>query len=63
MRLDGNVLISAIRYELEKLRCSACGEGYTAKLPEEVVEGKYSARARAVLVGGGAIIWGCRFIV
>ena len=24
-RLDGNALLSAIRYALEKLRCSACG--------------------------------------
>jgi transposase len=31
MRLDGNALISALRYALEKLRCSACGEVYTAK--------------------------------
>jgi transposase len=49
IRLDGNALISAIRYELEKLRCSACGEVFTAKLPGEVWEEKYSARARAVL--------------
>ena len=26
MRLDGNALLSAVRYELEKLRCSACGQ-------------------------------------
>ena len=52
IRLDGNALISAIHYALEKLRCSACGEVYTAKLPGEVAEEKYSARARAVLAGG-----------
>jgi len=33
MRLDGNALLSAIRYEVEKLRCSACGEVFTAALP------------------------------
>jgi hypothetical protein len=26
IRLDGHALLSAMRYELEKLRCSACGE-------------------------------------
>jgi transposase len=49
VRIDGNALLSAIRYELEKLRCSACGEVFTAGLPEGVGEKKYSARARAVL--------------
>lgn len=52
MRLDGNALVSAMRYELEKLRCSACGEVYTAKLPGEVAQEKYSCRARAVLAVG-----------
>ena len=49
MRIDGNALLSAIRYELEKLRCSACGQVFTAKLPTEAGEEKYSPRARAVL--------------
>jgi transposase len=49
LRLDGNALLSAIRYELEKLRCSACGEIFTAGLPAGVGEEKYSAQARAVL--------------
>jgi transposase len=52
MRLDGNALLSAVRYELEKLRCSACGQVFTAALPEEAGEEKYSARARAVLALG-----------
>jgi hypothetical protein len=52
MRLDGNALLSAIRYELEKLRCSACGRVFTAKLPGDVAQEKYSARARAVLAVG-----------
>jgi hypothetical protein len=47
--IDGNALLSAIRYELEKLRCSACGEIFTAGLPAGVGDEKYSARARAVL--------------
>ena len=49
IRIDGNALLSALRYELEKLRCSACGEIFTAGLPEGVGDEKYSARARAVL--------------
>jgi transposase len=49
MRLDGNALLSAVRYELEKLRCSACGQIFTASLPAEAGEEKYSARARAVV--------------
>ena len=49
VRIDGNALLSAMRYELEKLRCSACGEVFTAGLPEGVGDEKYSARARAVL--------------
>jgi transposase len=49
MRIDGNALLSAIRYALEKLRCSACGQVFTAPLPEEAGAEKYSPRARAVL--------------
>ena len=51
-RIDGNALLSAIRYELEKLRCSACGQVFTAPLPAEAGEDKYSARARAVWAVG-----------
>ena len=49
IRIDGHALLSALRYELEKLRCSACGEIFTAGLPAGVSEEKYSAQARAVL--------------
>ena len=49
MRLDGNALLSAVRYELEKLRCSACGQIFTAALPAAAGPEKYSARARAGL--------------
>jgi hypothetical protein len=52
MRLDGHALLSAVRYELEKLRCSACGQVFTAPLPAEASTEKYSARARAVLALG-----------
>lgn len=49
IRLDGNALLSAVRYELERLRCSACGQIFTASVPATVGTEKYSARARAVL--------------
>jgi transposase len=49
IRLDGNALLSAMRYEVEKLRCSACGEIFTAGLPAGVGAEKYSPQARAVL--------------
>jgi hypothetical protein len=49
IRLDGHALLSAMRYELHKLRCSACGAIFTAGLPAGVGEEKYSAQARAVL--------------
>jgi transposase len=49
MRLDGNALLSAVRYELEKLRCSACGQIFTASIPAAAGPEKYTARARAVL--------------
>jgi transposase len=50
LRIDGHALLSAIRYELDKLRCSACGAIFTAPLPEQAGQTKYSPRARAVLV-------------
>jgi transposase len=52
IHLDGHALLSAVRYVLEKLRCSACGQVFTAAVPAEAGADKYSARARAVLVLG-----------
>jgi hypothetical protein len=49
IRFDGQALLTATRYEVEKLRCSGCGQIFNAPLPAEVGEHKYSARARAVL--------------
>lgn len=49
IRIDGHALLSAMHYELEKLRCSACGAIFTAGLPAGVGEEKYSPQARAVL--------------
>lgn len=50
LRIDGHALLSAMRYELEKLRCSACGDVFTAPLPADAGSQKYSAQARAVVV-------------
>ncbi|MEE8307448.1 MAG: IS66 family transposase, partial [Gammaproteobacteria bacterium] len=50
IRIDGHAVLSAIRYELERLRCSACGEVFTAKAPAEAGESKYNTRARAAIV-------------
>jgi hypothetical protein len=52
MRLDGHALLSAVRYALEKFRCSACGQVFTAAVPAQAGAEKSSARARAVLVLG-----------
>jgi transposase len=49
MRLDGNALLSAVRYEVEKFRCSACGQIFTAAVPAAAGTEKYTARARAVV--------------
>ena len=49
MRLDGNALLSAVHSELEKLRCSACGQIFTASVPVGAGPEKYTTRARAVL--------------
>ena len=52
IRIAGHAVLAALRSEIEKLRCSACGALFTAKLPEEAPAEKYSARARAVLAVG-----------
>lgn len=49
VRINGHALLSAIRYEVEKLRCSACGERFSAPLPEGVGDEKYHPSARAAL--------------
>ena len=52
IRIDGQALLRAIRYEVAKLRCSACGQIFTAGLPEGAGATKYSPQARAVLAVG-----------
>lgn len=48
--IDGHAVLSAIRYELERLRCSACGQVFSAKVPPEAGKSKYNARSRAAVV-------------
>lgn len=50
IRIDGHAVLSAIRYELERLRCSACGQVFTAEAPSEMGASKYNAKARAAIV-------------
>jgi hypothetical protein len=52
IRIDGQARLSALRYERQKLRCSAGGQICTASLPHEAGEEKDRPRARAVLVVG-----------
>jgi hypothetical protein len=49
LRINGHALLSAIRYDVEKLRCSACGERFTAPLPKEAGAEKYHPSARSAL--------------
>jgi len=56
IRIDGQALLSAIRYEVAKLRCSACGQIFTAGLPEDAGATKYSPQARAVLAVGRSLL-------
>ena len=49
VRINGHALLSAIRYDVEKLRCSACGKRFTARLPEEAGDEKYQPSARSAM--------------
>jgi len=43
LRLEGQPLVGATRFEQEVLRCSTCQQRYTAPLPEAVPPQKYAA--------------------
>lgn len=45
IRLEGQPLVGATRFEQAVLRCSACQERFTARLPEAVPAQKYAASA------------------
>jgi transposase len=50
IRLTGQPLVGATRYEQQVLRCSACQQRYTAPLPEGVPAEKYDATADVAIV-------------
>lgn len=50
IRIDSAGLLNAVRYELEKLRCSGCGQIFTAELPPSAGVEKYTPHAQAVIV-------------
>ena len=56
IRVDGQALLRAIRYAVAKLRCSACGQIFTAGLPAGASATKYSPQARAVLAVGRSLL-------
>jgi len=49
VRLTGQAPIGGAVYELEKLRCSLCGEVFSAETPEGVGEEKYDAESAAMI--------------
>src|SRR4051794_14059602 len=50
IRLTGQPLVGATRYEQQVLRCSACQQRYTAPLPEGVPAEKYDVTADVAIV-------------
>jgi transposase len=50
VRLTGQPLVGATRYEQQVLRCSACQQRYTAPLPAGVPAEKYDATADVAIV-------------
>jgi len=49
VRLTGQAPIGGAVYELEKLRCSLCGEVFCAQAPQGVGEDKYDAESAAMI--------------
>lgn len=49
IRIDSAGVLNAVRYALEKLRCSGCGQIFTAPLPPSAGVEKYTPQARAVI--------------
>jgi transposase len=47
--IRGSAPLVATEYELEKLRCSGCGEIFTANLPEGVEKSKFDATSDAMI--------------
>jgi transposase len=49
VRVTGQAPLAATVYSLERLRCGACGQVFTAQEPEEVGEDKYDESAAAMI--------------
>jgi transposase len=49
VRIVGQAPLAATVYELERLRCNACGQIFTAQEPEEVGSEKYDETAAAMI--------------
>ena len=49
VRITGNAPLSAVVYEMQRLRCNLCGDIFTADTPEGVGEEKYDAPSGAVI--------------
>jgi transposase len=49
VRVTGQAPLAATVYSLERLRCGACGQVFTAQEPEGVGEDKYDASAAAMI--------------
>ena len=49
VRVTGQAPLAATVYSLERLRCGACGQVFTAQSPEGVGEDKYDASAAAMI--------------
>jgi len=49
VRITGQAPLAATVYELEQLRCNACGPVFTAAEPEDVGPEKYDETAAAMI--------------
>ena len=49
VRVVGQAPVEATVYEMERLRCNACGQVFTAKEPEDIGLDKYDATATAMI--------------
>src|SRR5262249_30272194 len=49
VRVVGQAPVEATLYEMERLRCNACGQVFTAEEPEGICSDKYDATATAMI--------------
>ncbi|CCK80237.1 IS66 family transposase [Desulfobacula toluolica] len=58
IRINGQALLNATVYELEKLRCNLCGEVFTAAAPDNTTGKQYDETAKAMIA---LLKYGCGF--